>query len=263
MTRDDAGTATRRVLVAMDASSDGLAAVAMAVRLAAELGAEVQGLFVENVNLLRLAALSVAREVALCAPVSRPLDPASMERVLRAQAECVRRDLAQRAERVRVTWSFEVARGHVVHCTLAIAQDADLLVLGKENSAPRLPPPSRQRAVTGPLLVVYDGSPGSRRALETGAQLAHAADDEIIVAVIPSGAHAWDELSQDAADALETAEVEGAIAALRQPDAAELVREARRRQVQLVLMGRHCPLLDPAALELLVEELECPLALVQ
>ena len=46
-----------RILVALDASASGRAALAGAAALAAELQAELLGLFVEDANLLRLASL--------------------------------------------------------------------------------------------------------------------------------------------------------------------------------------------------------------
>ena len=53
----------RRILVALDASTQSLAALRTAVTLAAELGAELEGLFVEDTNLMRMAMLPVARRV--------------------------------------------------------------------------------------------------------------------------------------------------------------------------------------------------------
>ena len=47
----------RRILVALDASAHSHAALAAAVALAARLHAEIEGLFVEDINLLRLAEL--------------------------------------------------------------------------------------------------------------------------------------------------------------------------------------------------------------
>ena len=47
----------RRILVAVDASPHSLAALDAALRLAADLEAEIIGLFVEDINLLRLAGM--------------------------------------------------------------------------------------------------------------------------------------------------------------------------------------------------------------
>ena len=110
----------RRIVAAVDASQRGLEALEQAVRLAAELEAELQGVFVEDEDLLRLAGLPFASEVT---PSSRGrrLDPLSMTRALRAQAERVRRALERAAGGRRVPWSFQVKRGRPIREALAAA----------------------------------------------------------------------------------------------------------------------------------------------
>ena len=49
-------TAIRRILVALDSSPHSMAALETAVELAANLGARIIGLFVEEANLLRAAS---------------------------------------------------------------------------------------------------------------------------------------------------------------------------------------------------------------
>ncbi len=43
---------------------------------------------------------------------------------------------------------------------------------------------------------------------------------------------------------------------------AELLQAADQQQGSLLLVGRSCPLLDDAALESLVEDLDCPIGIV-
>jgi nucleotide-binding universal stress UspA family protein len=211
-----------------------------------------------------MAELPVVREVALSSALARAMDPAAMERLLRAKADEARRALAQAAERSSVTWSFQVARGHVVRASLDSANEVDLLVLGKDNAAPKPSPLRAQRAlaVAGPLLLVYDGMPGSESALDTALQLAVANDDELMVVAVTSREHSWAELSEVVSSRMEAADVEGTIQARTLSDVAELVAEVRSRRAKLVLVSRRSPLLDAAAMEFLVNELDCPLALV-
>jgi hypothetical protein len=77
--------------------------------LAKEMQAELLGLFIEDVELLRLAALPFAAEVGFPSAVRRPLDVAALERTLRAQAAALRAALA-RAVDPSVTWSLRVTR---------------------------------------------------------------------------------------------------------------------------------------------------------
>jgi len=52
-----------RILVALDATEDSLTSLDLATRLAAKLRAELEGLFVEDINLLRMADLPCTRVV--------------------------------------------------------------------------------------------------------------------------------------------------------------------------------------------------------
>ncbi|MGB7837261.1 MAG: universal stress protein, partial [Terrimicrobiaceae bacterium] len=54
----------RRILVALDASAHSRAALEAACELALGLDAELSGLFVEDINLLRLAQLPFASEIS-------------------------------------------------------------------------------------------------------------------------------------------------------------------------------------------------------
>ena len=180
----------RRILVALDASPHSQAALEAASELADVLKAELVGIFVEDVNLLRLAGLPFAREVGYPSGTDRPLDSASMEREIRIQAEQARQTLASVAVRRQIRWSFRVVRGQVATELLSAAQEADLLVLGRASWAltrqVRLGATAawlwlRRRAqccccnmatICQPVQLVYDESPAARQALATAAQLA-------------------------------------------------------------------------------------------
>ena len=64
----------RRILVALDASRHSLAALEAAAELAARLKAELVGLFVEDIDLLRLAGLPFAREIRYPSAIIQQLD---------------------------------------------------------------------------------------------------------------------------------------------------------------------------------------------
>jgi nucleotide-binding universal stress UspA family protein len=190
----------RRILVALDASSHSLAAVEAAVELAARLEAELSGLFVEDVELLRLAECPGARELDYFSAREAPLSRATMESRLRAQSEQARRALGAAADRLHVRWSFRTVRGSVTPAILAAATEADLLAMGTVGwsfgplirmgstaigvvtsaipvllvSEERLPHDVR-------LVVYYDGSATARRSLLAAEQLAKPGTNEITV----------------------------------------------------------------------------------
>jgi nucleotide-binding universal stress UspA family protein len=197
--------AIRRILVALDASPDSLAALDAAARLAAKMNAELQGLFVEDQALLRLAEIPLAREMAYFSAAGVPLSRESVERKFRAQSAQIRAAVTGAAERAHVTCSFRSVRGQVKIEVSTAASDVDLLVLGgigwsvgrrarigstalgiASGSIPVLLSPKRGIAEKLKLVVYFDASRSAQRALHVAAELAAAGMDGITV-VAPSG----------------------------------------------------------------------------
>lgn len=126
----DAAISFRRIVVGLDASRSSLDALAAAAAVAARLGSDLAGLFVEDEDVLRLAALPFAGIVRIPTGERAALDRASLESELRALAAGAREALAREAAGRRVAFTFRIARGRVVPEVLAAAREADLLVLG-------------------------------------------------------------------------------------------------------------------------------------
>ncbi|HEY5645591.1 MAG TPA: universal stress protein [Pseudomonadales bacterium] len=124
------GQPVRRILVALDESPHSRAALEEAAALAAGLQAELMGIFVMDTDLLRLAGLPLGRETGLTSARRRVLDPASMERALRAQAEAARRALDSIARQHRLRSSFLLSRGSVSGELIEAASRADIVAMG-------------------------------------------------------------------------------------------------------------------------------------
>ncbi len=115
-----------------------------AASLAGRIDAELVGLFVEDAQLLRFAALPFAREIGMASARRSRLDVPALERAMRAHAADAERALAGAAEGTAPRWSFRVARGIVAAELIAAATgqlDADsalrLLLLGDGESPVR------------------------------------------------------------------------------------------------------------------------------
>jgi hypothetical protein len=121
----------RRVVVGLDTSRESLAAAAAAAEVAAALDAELAALFVEDAELLRLAAAPLATVVDRLSARSRPLLAAEIEHELRAASARARADLERLLAGRALRWSFRVARGGVAAELLAAAADRDPVVLGR------------------------------------------------------------------------------------------------------------------------------------
>jgi len=158
--------AITRIMVALDTSARSSAALDTAAELASALGAQLLGLFVEDINLLRLAGLPFAREVGRASAAARPLDFSEMERAMRLEAARAQRSIAGAAQRMQLQWSFRVTRGQMIAQVLAEAEQVDMVVLGRTGES--------AAATAGPVLVLFDGRPAARQALATAVRLAKA-----------------------------------------------------------------------------------------
>ena len=128
MKKEERSQMIRQILVALDASPHSLTALTAATELARTLQAEVKGLFVEDINLLKLAQLPFAQEILYPKATAQKLDHHLMERQLRDRAEYAQENLRRLAEQASLSWSFNVSRGSVAAELLTAAVEADLLV---------------------------------------------------------------------------------------------------------------------------------------
>lgn len=171
-----------------------------AVDLASRLEAEIQGLFVEDTDLLRSAALPFIRQINLFTGELAPFELEDTQRELQAHAKIAKERLAQAARRCLIAWSFSVTRGSYAHAVRSAAEGVDLLVLpaGSERpaAASAMSPSRAAIQVAGKpvillrkqpslqrLLVVHDGSPPSTELLFVAAATAGPVGGRVIVAL--------------------------------------------------------------------------------
>ena len=252
----------RRIVVTLDASACGRAALETAAKLAAQMQAELWGLFVEDVALLRLANLPLASEVPLPCAVPRPLEPVRIQNALRLHAERVRQALAEAADRRQLRWSFQVLQGDVVRTSRALAEQAELLILGWAEMVASGVSAGALRAATGSILVIDEGPPGGDRVLRAAVALAQLLGSELLV-LRPEGS--GDEGAagpSPRAGLLSTGGVQFALQPLPQLTAKAIVAAAERLRGRRVLLVLGSALLSESEVDILVKQLECPLVLV-
>jgi nucleotide-binding universal stress UspA family protein len=260
--------AMQRVLVLLGTLNDGEWALRAACSLASQLEAELLGLFVEDINLLRLAELPFGREVLYGSLETRRLDPALMERQLRAQAERARRALQAAAERVQIHWSFRVVRGQVVAEVLTAAPEADLLVLGQQVGG-RRPPTGGAQGIprARPVLVLFDGSEGALRALTTAIHIARVEGrDLVVLRAVPDSegeSKAASVLAHSATERLRAAGMNPRYQVLSGANAASLIEAVRRVRAGVLVVPEDTTALGPQGLRALLGAIGCPLVLAR
>jgi nucleotide-binding universal stress UspA family protein len=254
----------QRVLVSLDDSWCGREALETAANLAAELQAELKGLFVEDINLFRLAGLPFVREITTSSGISRRVDLDSLERALQKKAEYIQEALANAAKQAQLTWSFTVMRGRIMQMTWAESAEADVVILGSRGHAPParawLGPPRTE--TIHPILAVYDESINHQRVVETAIALSRRHERELVMLVLANDSQKYSQLVAELHAALDASEMSNSGISPPIVSVEELLHAANQRQGSLLLISRSCPLLDEPTLESLVENLDCPIGVV-
>ncbi len=182
----------RHIAVALDCSPHSIASLTAAAELARRMHADLTGIFVEDINLLRMAELPCSHEIRIYNAEPEKIELLQLERSLRLQAKEAKSALQRIAEEFMVEHTFRVYRGLVPAEIILAAHEADLLVLGRSGRSPScrkgLGSTARKALAEGkrpllfmrtgfaaqewPVLVLYDGSTGSQQALKTALNLA-------------------------------------------------------------------------------------------
>lgn len=178
----------RRILIALDASPASQAALELAADLAARHKAELVGIYVEDINLLRSAEISFTQEVGEFSAIPRRVDSRQVESEMKAHASRIEAMLSSIAGKANLQWTFRSVRGLIPGELMTAAEDTDLIILGKKgwsegkqigSTAQKLAALSpvqslilehRVRPET-PVLVIYDGSESSQNALKTASRI--------------------------------------------------------------------------------------------
>lgn len=196
----------QRILVAVDASPHSRAALEAAGELAARFDAELLGIFVEDLNLLRLAGLPFSEEMGLFSARRRRLRSGDLKRQLRIQARRAHETFFVVVERTHVSGEFHIVRGSVSHKILEASADADIVLFGKTgltrpqkerlgstaqkllSEAPGMMMILQNGARLGaPVVLVYDGSPLSKKALHAALALLDEESEEHALTVLIVG----------------------------------------------------------------------------
>ena len=268
----------RRILLALDTATHNIAAFEAATGLAARLDAELHALFVEDINLLRLAALPFARETRLTSATTRRLQNQDIERALRAEATRAQATLATVATRLNVRWSFQVTRGQVAARICEEALETDLVALTVTGSVPTelthiaatIETVMRGAAcpllmlqpgvgIRPPFVIVYDGSPASARALRLAGQLAQGEAEaaRVTVLLVSIEPPVLRRLRAEADALLAGTKLTAEFPALARTDAAAIARAVQAASAGTLLMAADSLVFNGEARRRLLAELEC------
>jgi hypothetical protein len=226
-------------------------------QLARRLDAELETVFVEDLEVLRVAELPFLREFRFSSMRFENFDQQSLEAELRIVARRAEQALAGQIALRDIPWRFRVWRG-ALEPELLAALDADVLALHRPGTTtPRDGAGPGERSIA----VCFDGSQAADRALAMASALAMQAQLPLTVIL----------LGERERMAELQAQVEGAMAGpapvlsfapLPEATQAGLVATARERGRYGLVLARECPLLRGGSLRELLDALHGPLFLV-
>ena len=270
MTRTSRKASLRHIVVTLNTPGSGRPALDVAVRLAAILGAELKGIFVEDINLIRLAGLPFLREFRPCSLAEEAISTQRMQRELRMLARHAEGMLEQAAREMGVSWSFHIWRGHAKAASLARDFGADILSLGRVSSLVS----SRVRAASGQyarqpretvnsICVLLSDSKQGMRAMTTACSLAKDPGARLTVLLPESRGRNKPGLKKKARAILELHEQAARFEKLAGTGVQSLTRAAETAGFSILIAAADHPMLQQASLDECLEALPCPVLLVR
>jgi len=268
----------RRILLALDASPESLEALRAAAELASKMEAELHGLFIEDSKLLELAGAPFAREILYATAQEAPLERASLERKLKAHAEQARAALARAAREAKVEWTFRSVRGHLLDELLAMAEEMDLLALGRRGwslsaparasraalatltrARPALLLSERGTLFSRPVLASYDGTEAARQGSEVAARLAAVGARCLVVLLLTKQASIAETWKNELRELPAARGLELRFRRVLPGDAAELLRAIQAEHAGALVLADEGSQLSPDRIEKLLREVDASL----
>ena len=235
-----------------------------AVTLAADLEAELQGLYFENDSLLRAAELPFVQEVTKGSGTVRSIDARSLERAMRNRANHAGMILQRWAESAHIPCSFEVTREKTRRQELLASSESDIVFFGAHSHAPAVRPPMglRTARIARPLLLLIDDSPRCERALATAAAVAGNRNYPIILLVLARDRAHFDKLSSATSDKLCRWEQPHTLLPHPVSNSSALIQMVRCQRPHLLVLNRQCEIITAQTVDAILDQVACPIVLV-
>lgn len=271
----------RRILVALNGVTSASAGLELAIQMAGQLHADLEGLFVEDSDLLRVAALPFTRQINFTTAGETPLETADVEMDMTRRAGLAQQRLAAAAASRHIKWSFRRVRGRVSHEIEMAAAQADFVVVEGGRTGARLQDlqgsmvetvlQSATRTMlvarTGALAtegvaVIYDGSTGAAAALSFALRIMPRTGVLTVFLDALPGA-ALDELETKCRSELADAGVSIRFAPLDKKDWPAMCQSVSRNNASLFVIAHDSPLLAGTGMRKMLSGMKCPVCVVR
>ena len=268
-------TVIRRVAVALNASLESTLALQAAAELATSMQAELEGIFIEDINLIRLAELPFTREIRPASMTQNAVDLQRMEQELRSLARREQQKLETVAREKGLGCSFSIRRGQIKTELMAAVTRVDVLtvchpvqyVSGKSpryTSAriSRTPAYAGQPAASN-LAVVFGNAENEKRSLLAAARLASDLDAEITVLVLAGSVAEADALQREADSILRPLANPVKFVRITGNQVSDIVSATVSSPTRLLLVNSNNVLVSSGKLWGCLEQVSCPVLIVR
>lgn len=242
-----------RVVVWLDPTAPQENALPVLASLGA--AAEILGLFVEDINLLELSQLPVAREITFEGPATKLIESQNIERQFRAHSNRMQNLFERAVKNIGSMHSFQVTRGELRAELLKISSDCDTLVLSysRRQFGPRLTirtrladllesgPPTlvfvQEQWRTGQrVATLFDGSEQSLEALRIAASIAVSEGLELSVWIPDVGDDSRQELAARVREHLSGSKTRYSLRTLETDNVDDLVNAAGQDKPRVLVL---------------------------
>lgn len=271
-----------RILVALDSTGINRDILQAAASLAMQLDAELSALFVEDINLLRLAELPIAREMVYGSAAGRKTSVASMEQSIVAQTARLRRLVETIASQHQMEIPFNVLRGDIAREVCSASEQTDLLVVGKNTLQLRhsrkigkitrsvlamascnLLLVQHGAIIDRPVTVFYSGSASSRKALQLAIQLVRQDHDNLKVILPACPEQDYQKLVQEVSDTTQPYGFEAGFLALKENSVEAILEAVTMNRASLLLLDSQSPVFDANKFQDLLELATTPIIILK
>ncbi|GJL72608.1 MAG: hypothetical protein NMNS01_18070 [Nitrosomonas sp.] len=271
-----------RILVALDASAVNRSVLQAATTLAVNLDAELNALFIEDINLLRLAELPFAREIVYGSDTGRGINVADMERSMLMQTKRLRELVGTIAKQSRLRIAFDVERGDIASAICHASRQTDLLIIGKNSQLLRqslkvgtiaqallssthcnLMVLQHGATIERPVVVTFDGSDVSLTAVLLASRLARQ-DHNVLIVLFPAvNDHRYQLLYNQLMKEITNTSLQIRPVRLSENTVAQILQAIKQYQGRILLLETGCSFLTADQTREIVMQADIPVVLLR
>ncbi len=271
----------RRILVAVDASTNSSAALEAAALFAKVTKANIHGLYVqeehwEHVN--RLPSTTIINELTGEAQL---LKKNKLNRHVEKLAKRLQRKLKSVSRRHEVSHKWQSVRGRVIEEILKAGRDVDLITIGRRGGSAlqrkRLGSTAKaviQRSdkpvliltnhlmLSRAITVIYDDSEESRKGLQLGLSIAKKNRSNLFVLIVNNKNGKEEDNEKKVQQLIRKSRVPVHVSTLNNATLGNFIHLVKRQTPGLLIISGNQPLLKNESLEIALEYFNCPTLLM-